>query len=270
MAGQTVLVTGATSGIGLEAARALAGRSAHVIVGARDRVRGQAVVDEIIATGGRAQLLVIDLASFDSIRRAAEQLSKSQDKLDVLVNNAGTAVRRRQLSPDGHELTWATNFLGSFLLTRLLVPLLKKSPDPRIVNVSSEGHRTGRIDWNNLELEHGYGTFRAYANSKLAQALFTRELARREPGIASVVVHPGSVATRIWSPAPKPIQWILRLVLRSAANGAAPVVRLASAPDLQRVSGRYFDRFREAVPSPAARNDADAARLWNLAESETS
>jgi retinol dehydrogenase-12 len=181
IAGQTVLVTGATSGIGLETARALAKKGAGVVVGARDARRGQAVVDEITAGGSRAELLEIEMASFESIRKAADRFSAAHSSLDVLVNNAGTAVSGRRLSPDGHELTWATNFLGPFLLTRSLLSLLKKAERPRVVNVGSEGHRAGRLDWENLELERGYTTFRAYANSKLALALFTRELARREP-----------------------------------------------------------------------------------------
>jgi retinol dehydrogenase-12 len=270
IAGQTILVTGATSGIGIETARALAKKGATVVVGARDARRGQAVVDEIVAGGGRAELLEIDMASLASIRQAGDRILAAYPKLDVLVNNAGTAVSGRRLSPDGHELTWATNFLGPFLLTRLLLPLLKKSERPRVVNVGSEGHRAGRLDWENLELARGYKTFRAYANSKLALALFTRELARREPGIAAVVLHPGGIATKIWGAAPKPIPWILNLVLPSAAKGAAPVVRLASDSELARVTGRYFNRFREAAPSPAARNDADATRLWELAQRETS
>jgi NAD(P)-dependent dehydrogenase (short-subunit alcohol dehydrogenase family) len=270
IAGQTVLVTGATSGIGLETARALAKKGATVVVGARDASRGQAVVDEITAGGGRAELLEIDMASFESIRKAADRFSAAHSSLDVLVNNAGTAVSGRRLSPDGHELTWATNFLGPFLLTRRLLSLLKKAERPRVVNVGSEGHRAGGIDWENLELERGYTTFRAYANSKLALALFTRELARREPGVAAVVMHPGGIATKIWGVAPRPISWILNLVLPSAAKGAAPVVRLACAPDLASVTGRYFNRFREVDPSPAARNDADAARLWDLAQKQTS
>jgi len=270
IAGETVLVTGATSGIGLETARALAKKGARVVLGARDATRGQAIVDEITAGGGRAELLEIDMASLASIRKAADRFSAAHSKLDVLVNNAGTAVSGRRLSSDGHELTWATNFLGPFLLTRRLLSLLKKSETPRVVNVGSEGHRAGRIDWDNLELERGYTTFRAYANSKLALALFTRELARREPGVAVVVMHPGGIATKIWGAAPRPISWILNLVLPSAAKGAAPVVRLACAPDLASVTGRYFNRFRQVDPSLAARNDADAARLWELAQTQTS
>jgi retinol dehydrogenase 12 len=269
-AGETALVTGATSGIGLETARALARKGGKVVVGARDARRGQAVVDELEKEGGRAELLEIDMASFESIRKAADRFSSEHSSLDALVNNAGTAVSGRRLSPDGHELTWATNFLGPFLLTRLLLPLLKKAERPRVINVGSEGHRAGRIDWDNLELDRGYTTFRAYANSKLALALFTRELARREPGIAAVVMHPGGIATKIWGAAPRPISWILNLVLPSAAKGAAPVVSLACEPKLDRWTGRYFNRFREAAPSIAARNDADAARLWDLAQKQTS
>jgi retinol dehydrogenase 12 len=268
--GETVLVTGATSGIGLETARGLARNGANVVVGARDARRGQAVVDELEKDGGRAELLEVDMASFESVRKAAARFSSAHPSLDVLINNAGTAVSGRRLSPDGHELTWATNFLGPFLLTERLLPLLKKAERPRVVNVGSEGHRAGRLDWENLELERGYTTFRAYANSKLALALFTRELARREPGVATVVMHPGGIATKIWGAAPRPISWILNLVLPSAAKGAAPVVRLASVSDLDTWTGRYFNRFREAVPSPAARNDADAARLWDLAQKQTS
>ncbi|MCA1611214.1 MAG: SDR family NAD(P)-dependent oxidoreductase [Acidobacteria bacterium] len=207
--GKTVLVTGATSGIGLEAARALARMGALVLVGARDPARGQAVVDEIRVRGGRAELLPVDMASFVSIRAAAGRLLSAHPVLDVLVNNAGMASRRRTLSPDGHELTWATNFLGPFLLTRLLLPALRKAPAARVVNVSSVGHKSGRLEWDNLELERGFATFRAYGNSKLALNLFTRALARREPGISINAVHPGGIATNIWRSAPAAARWIL-------------------------------------------------------------
>jgi retinol dehydrogenase 12 len=269
MAGKTVLVTGTTSGIGLEAARALAAMGGEVALGARDVVRGEAVAEEISGTGGRAKLLPIDMASFASVRAAAERFARAHGKLDVLVNNAGIVLRSRRVTADGHEETWQTNFLSAFLLTRLLLPSLRGSPGPRVVNVSSEAHRSGRIDWGNLELERGYGALKAYANSKLALVLFTRELARRETTIAANALHPGAIATGIWRPAPLLARWILRLVLPAAETGASPVVRLAASPELERVSGRYFDRDREAPPSPAARSDADTRRLWNIAEAET-
>ncbi len=269
MSGKTVLVTGATGGIGLETARALARMGAAVVIGARDPVRGQAVVDGINREGGRAELLEIDMASFASVRRAAERFLGSHPRLDVLVNNAGVAVREWRLTADGRELTWQTNFLGHFLSTRLLLPALKSAPKPCVVNVSSEAHRSGRMDWDNLELEQGYRGYRAYANTKLAQILFTRELARREPGIAVNAVHPGAIATGIWRSAPKFAQWILGLVLPPPGKGARPVVRLASSPDLDGVSGRYFNKFREAAPAAAATSEADAARLWQIAEKTT-
>lgn len=269
MSGRTVLVTGATSGIGLETARALARMGALVLVGARDQARGQAVVDEIRAAGGQAELTTVDLASFASIRAAASRLLAAHPALGVLVNNAGMASRRRELSPDGHELTWATNFLGPFLLTRLLLPALRKAPAGRVVNVSSVGHKSGRLEWDNLELERGFATFRAYGNSKLALNLFTRELARREPGISVNAVHPGGIATNIWRSAPAAARWILERVLPSAEVGARPVIRLASDPDVA-VTGRYFDKMREAEPSAAAQDDAAAARLWDIAEKATS
>jgi len=267
--GRTVLVTGSTSGIGLETARRLAAMGARVVLGVRDAGRGEAVASEIARAGGNAEVLPIDLGSFASVRRAAERFSASQAALDVLVNNAAIAVARRELSVDGHELTWETNFLSAFLLTRLLLPALKRAARPRVVNVGSDAHRVGRIDWGNLELSKGFGGYPAYANSKLALLLFTKELARREPRVCSNVLHPGAIATNIWRAVPGPFRWAIRAVLPSPGRGAAPVVRLASDPGLDGVTGRYFSRFREATPSWAGLHEADAARLWDVAASAT-
>lgn len=269
MAGKTVLVTGATGGIGLETARSLARMGARVTVGARDPARGKAVVDEIVRAGGAAALLQIDLASFASVREAVRRFAQASPRLDVLVNNAGIAVRKRELTVDGHEQTWQTNFLSAFLLTRLLHPILESTPKPRVVNVSSEGHRRGRLDWENLELERGFGGFRAYANTKLALVLFTRELARRERGIAANAVHPGAIATGIWRALPALPRALVGFLLPSPKQGARPVVRLAAAPELEGWTGRYFDKMREATPSAAARSDDDAGRLWEIAEKAT-
>ena len=270
MDGKTVLVTGATSGIGLETVRMLGGMGARVIVGARDPEKARSVAAAVVAAGGQAETLDVDLASFDSVRRAARDLAARQPRLDVLVNNAGTAVARRETTADGHERTWQTNYLGHYLLTRLILPLLQKSPAPRIVNVSSEGHRQGRIDWDDLELSRGYGGFRAYANSKLAQVLFTRELARREPSVLTLALHPGAIGTNIWKALPAHADALVRLILPKPVHGAKPVVRLASDPGLPAsASGGYFDGFRAATPSPQGRSDADAARLWLLSEKAT-
>lgn len=266
MAGRTVLVTGATGGIGLETSRALARLGDLVLVGARDAARGEAVVEELRGAGGRAEVLLIDLASFESTRQAARRAAAAHPALDVLINNAGGVSRERRVTADGHELTWQSNYLGGYLLTRLLLPALRAARGPRVVNVSSEGHRSGRIDFGNLELERGYGAFRAYANTKLAQVLFTRELARREPAVAVNALHPGAIATGIWRPAPAWARLLIRIVLPGPATGARPVVRLAAAPELAGVTGRYFHRLREATPSVAARNDADARRLWEISE----
>jgi retinol dehydrogenase-12 len=257
-------VTGATGGIGLETARALAGKGALVVVGGRNAVRGKEIVEEISRAAGKAEFLEMDHLSFASIRNAAS--SWKGKSLDVLVNNAGIAARERRLTGDGHERTWQTNFLSHVLLTRLLLPSLRGAAAPRVVNVSSEAHRSGRMDWDDLELERGYRGFKAYANTKLAQVLFTRELARREPGVAINALHPGAIATGIWRAAPPLAQRILSLVLPPPEKGARPVVRVASDPALEGVTGRYFKKMKEASPSAAASYDEDAARLWKIAE----
>jgi retinol dehydrogenase 12 len=274
---RTVLVTGATSGIGRETARQLARLGAHVVLGVRDPVRGEEAAGEIRSAGGSAEVLPIDLASFESVRRSVSRFAETHASLDVLVNNAGAALRQRELTVDGHERTWQTNFLGGYLLTRLLLPSLSRGARPRVVHVSSDAHPTGRIDWNDLELEHGYGGYRAYANTKLAQILFTRELARREPWLSVTALHPGAIATRIWREVPLiplrmmilAVLWIIGGRIHNAARGADPVVRLAWDPALDGVSGRYFKRFRETEPSAAAQDDATAARLWDYAARAT-
>ena len=264
MTGKTVLITGATGGIGLAVARDLARRGAGVLIGARDAGRALAVVSEISGAGGKADFLPIDMASFASIREAAAHVKMAHPKLDVLVNNAGVVTKKREVNADKHEVIWATNFLGPELLTRLLLPGLLAAPGPRVVNVSSMAHRYGRINWEDLELANNWRGIRAYANSKLALVLFTRELARREPRVAVNAVHPGAIATGIWRAAPQPFRLLLDLVLPSPKKGAEPVVRLAAAPEVEGMSGRYFDREREVAPAPAALNDTDAARLWEL------
>jgi retinol dehydrogenase-12 len=274
MNGRIVLVTGATSGIGLETARQLAALGAQVVLGVRDAAGGEQVALRIDREGEAAEVLELDLASLRSVREAAAAFAALHSKLDVLVNNAGVALRKRRVSEDGHELTWQTNFLGGYLLTRLLRPLLRRGDRPRVVNVSSEAHRTGRIDWDDLELERRFRGYQAYANTKLAQILFTRELARREPEIGVNALHPGAIATRIWREVPQPFRTMILAVLsipdvRSRGRGAAPVTRLASDPALDGVTGRYFKRFREVAPAPAALDDTCAARLWDLAERQT-
>ena len=264
--GKIVLITGATSGIGLEAARSIAALGAHVVVGARSAARGAAVVDEIRAHGGSAELLEIDVASLASVARAAAEFKAKHSHLDVLVNNAGIIAGKRKLSPDGHELTWATNFLGLAALTRALVPKLEAADATRVVNVSSAAHASGRIAWDDLELAHGYRSWRAYAQSKLAVNLWTRAFAKRYPKIDANAMHPGAIATNIWGVLPGFAQALVARVLPPASKGAIPVVRLATSDDVAGVSGHYFNKLIDAPHAPAARSDDDAERLWAYVE----
>lgn len=263
------MVTGATSGIGLESARALGRAGARVILAVRDAGRGAAVVDELVAAGGQAELLPMDLASFTSVRQGVARFLERQVPLHVLVNNAGVVTRHRQVTGDGHERMWQTNFLSHVLLTRLLLDALRRSGAPRVVNVSSEAHRSGRIRWDDPELSHAFRPLRAYAQTKLAQVLHTRELARREPAVTVTALHPGALWTGIWRAAPLPGRLLLRLLLGPASKGAGPVVRLAVGGDVARASGAYYNRWKAATPAPAALDDAAAARLWDLAERAT-
>ncbi len=266
LAGKTVLVTGATSGIGREAARELAALGAHVILGVRDIVRGAELANEIERASGRANVLHLDVASLASIRDAAARFRAAYPVLDVLINNAGMLATKRAESVDGYELTWATNFLGLVALTQALLPALEAAAEPRVINVSSAAHNAGRLAWDDLERRKRYAGFGAYAQSKLAVNLYTREFARRHPHIAANAVHPGAIATDIWRGLPAIVRAILGRMLPDAGRGAAPLVRLASSDDVRGVSGCYFDRLRQTAPSLASTNPDDAKRLWEYAD----
>jgi NAD(P)-dependent dehydrogenase (short-subunit alcohol dehydrogenase family) len=267
-AGLTILVTGATGGIGLEAAKMLSRQGATVLVGGRDEGRVRAAVEAVGREGGRAEPFLADVARLAEVRAAAARLLEAHPRLDVLVNNAGVASRKRVVTEEGRERTWATNVLAPALLTRLLAPALLAAPRPRIVNVASHAHRSGRIAWDDPGLRRGYGAWRAYAQSKLALVLLTREQARREPRIAANAIHPGAIGTAIWRVVPWPGSLVLDRFLPPPEKGAEPVARLASDPALDGVTGRYFFRWKEEEPSAAARDDAAAARLWELVQGE--
>lgn len=275
MTGKVVLVTGANSGIGKETARELARRGARVVMTARDPVRGEAALEEVRATtGGEADLLLLDFASLASVRDAAAEYRARYGRLDVLVNNAGLVLGERRVTADGYEMTFQVNHLGPFLLTNLLLDLLRASAPARVVNVTSAAHRSVRgLDFDDLMATRRYRAMEAYARSKLANILFTVELARRldGTGVTANAVHPGSVATGFGRDGDTSglLAFGLRLAapfMKSPGRGARGPVWLASAPELEGVSGQYFAGTRRRTPSRAARDPAAAARLWEVSE----
>lgn len=267
------IVTGGNSGIGLSTAIGLARQGAKTVIVSRSLERGQAAVESVrAATGVSVDLVQGDLGSLATTRALAEELLERYPEIHVLVNNAGLWLAERTLTPDGLETTFAVNHLGPFLLTNLLLERLIASGPARIVNVSSAGHRQGKLKFDDLQAERGYGKVQAYCDSKLCNVLFTRELARRLEGtqVTANSLHPGVVNTNLGNKAPAPIKWFMKrfgsYVLSSPEKGARTSLHVATAPELAGVSGRYFKSSREVTPSRAARNDEDARRLWAVSE----
>ncbi len=272
MHGKTILITGATSGIGLEAAVELARRGARIVMVGRDPGRTEAAVADVRARSGSREVsdLLCDFSSQASIRALGEAVLTRLDRLDVLVNNAGGVNKTRRLTVDGIEATFAVNHLGYFLLTNLLRDLLVRSAPARVVTVASIGHRQGTLDFDDLGFERGYSIMRAYTRSKLANVLFAAELARRlaGTGVTSNSLHPGAVKTNIWSGAPlwaKPLIWLLfQPSMISAAEGAATIVQLAASPELEGITGQYFEHGKAVAPAPLAQDENLAKRLWEV------
>jgi NAD(P)-dependent dehydrogenase (short-subunit alcohol dehydrogenase family) len=269
---KTVVVTGATSGIGLQASLALARQGARVVMIGRDRARTASAVAAVESGSGSRQVssLPCDFSSQASIRELAAALRAACPRLDVLVNNAGGVNKTRRLTADGIETTFAVNHLGPFLLTNLLCDRILGSVPARVVTVASGGHRRGTLDVDDLGYARGYSIMRAYTRSKLANVLFAAELARRlaGTGVTSNSVHPGAVDTNIWSGAPLWAKPVINLLLRpsfiTAEKGGSYVVDLAARPDLADVTGKYFEEGRMVDPAPAARDEALARRLWDV------
>jgi retinol dehydrogenase 14 len=273
MRGKTILITGATNGIGLEAAVELARSGARIVMVGRDPGRTAAALAEVKARSGSGEVssLLCDFSSQAAIRALAGEVLSRLDRLDVLVNNAGAVNKARRLTVDGIETTFAVNHLGYFLFTNLLLDLLKRSAPARVVTVASIGHRRGTLDFADLGFERGgYAIMRAYTRSKLANVLFANELARRlaGTGVTSNSLHPGSVATNIWSGAPlwaKPLIAILyRPFFISVKEGGATIVQLAAAPELEGVTGAYFEKRVAVAPASLAQDEALAKRLWEV------
>jgi NAD(P)-dependent dehydrogenase (short-subunit alcohol dehydrogenase family) len=270
LSGRTILVTGASSGIGLAASRKLAAMGAELVLVGRDPARLDAAAAAVRArsSSGAVSTLRHDLSSLAAVRALAAEVRERHPRVHVLVNNAGGVSVARELTADGLERTFAVNHLAPYLLTRLLLDRLVESEPARIVTVSSVAHRRARIDLSDLQLERGYAIMRAYGRSKLANVLFTRELARRVAGtrVTANCLHPGTVSTRIWSGAPwyaRPILAVMKPFMRSAEEGAETLVHLASSPEVERLSGAYLEKGKVVDPAPQARDEALARRLWD-------
>ena len=271
MDSKTCIVTGANSGIGKEIALGLATRGARVVMVARDPERGEAARADVVdrSHNDRVEMLVCDLASQRQIRGLASTLLERCDTIDVLVNNAGLTLADYRLTEDGIETTFAVNHLAPFLLTNLMLDRLKASAPARVVTVASDAHRGNAIDFEDVAAPRTYSSWRAYGTSKLANILFTRELASRldGSGVTATCLHPGVVRSGFGRSGP----WFVRLWFKLAGaflltpkQGADTAIWLAASPEVEGHSGGYYDKRRLTQPSKAARDPEDAARLWQL------
>ena len=271
MQGKVCLITGATSGIGLVTARELARQGARVLLVGRNPHKCADTVEQIRAGTGNRQVeaLLADLSSQEQIRALARQLQERSPRLDVLINNAGGLWLKRELTVDGLEMTFAVNHLAYFLLTHLLLDTLQASVPARIVNVASYAHFKATLDFDNLQGERGYHGWQAYCRSKLANVLFTYELARRlaGTGVTANALHPGWVATSFggnngWRG--RLLQLAARVKGISPDAGARTILYLATAREVEGVTGQYFDQEQSVRSSPASYDEATAKRLWQV------
>jgi len=271
MAGRTVLVTGGTGGIGKATALGLAVMGAHLAITGRDPGRAASAAREVRAVGGGpVDVFVADLSSQPEVRRLADEVLQRLPRIDVLINNAGGNWNTRHATADGLERTFAVNHLAPFLLTALLMDRLEKSAPARVVTVSSNMQAIGRIDFDDLQGEGCYSGARAYNQSKLANVLFTYELARRLPvgSVTANVLHPGVARTSFGAGDPGRAQRLLtpfmRPFMKSPARGAATSIHLACAPELEHVTGRYFAGSKPKRSAKRSYDEAAAARLWRV------
>ncbi|MBU6471717.1 MAG: SDR family oxidoreductase [Alphaproteobacteria bacterium] len=271
MQGKTVVITGATSGIGQVAAAKLAERGARIVFVARDPARGEALLRHLnaIAPGIPHAAYYADLSRLSEMKRVAGEIAAAEPKIDVLINNAGAMFTPRQLTADGLEQTFALNHMSYFVLTNLLLENLKAAGKARIVSTASDAHRGGKFDFADLQSEQRYRAFVVYARSKLMNILFTRELARRLQGTAVTAncLHPGFVATRFGDNNTgllKTVFGFAKNFALSPEKGARTLLYLATSPEVDGVSGKYFDKSRPTTPSKEAQDDAAAAKLWQV------
>lgn len=274
MKGKIVLITGATGGIGLATAKELAKQGATIHFIARDKNKAETLKKELISLGSsNTRFYIADLGSQKSIREAAAEIHKDLDRIDVLLNNAGGVFSEFKLSADNIEMTIATNHFAYFLLTNLLLDLVLKSDYARIINVSSGSHYQGSMDFESFTKEKGYFIMKAYGQSKLANVLFTKELARRLSGTQVTVncLHPGMVDTTIGTKGTNGLAsfaWtsMAKLFGIPVERGAATSVYLATSPEVKGVTGKYFDKSKEKKPSKEALNEELQKQLWIVSE----
>ena len=277
MTGKTVLITGGTGGIGKATALGLAGMGAHLAICGRDPKRTADAAREIRTAGGqRVDVFIADLSSQAQVRRLADEVLQSLSRIDVLVNNVGGYWNTRHVTADGLERTFALNHLAPFLLTNLLLDRLTLSAPARVVTISSNAQAQGRIDFDDLQGEREYSGARAYSQSKLANVLFTYELARRLPAsslpdqavVTANALHPGVVSTSFGGEDPATVQRVfipfLRPLMKTPAQGAATSIQLASAPNLEQVTGRYFANGKPKKSSQRSYDKAASTRLWQV------
>jgi NAD(P)-dependent dehydrogenase (short-subunit alcohol dehydrogenase family) len=271
MKDKVVMITGANSGIGKAASLAIAKMSATLVMVVRNKERGETARAEIIkkSQNSSVDLLLADLSSLESVRQLTSEFEKKYSRLHVLINNAGLFNQRRNITTDGYENTFATNYLAPFLLTNLQLETLKASAPSRIINVSSVGHYNGHINFDDLNLEKDYGGWKAYGQSKLALVLFTHELAKKLQGTGVTVnaVHPGTVATNIWTRPLGPAGFIMslpKLFMTSPQKGAETIVYLASSDDAKGLNGEYLEKLKVKKSSDESYNEEIAQRLWDV------
>ena len=272
MKGKTVVITGATSGIGAVAAEELARMGARIVAVARSPFRAEALMGRLAIVNAEAKhaVHIADLSTLAGMKRVAGEIAAAEPKIDVLINNAGAVFSTRETTAEGFEATFATNHLAYFVLTNLLLDRLKAASGARIVSVASNAHRSGKLDFNDLQAEKGFLGFRVYGTSKLCNILFTRELARRleGTGVTANCLHPGFVATRFADNNDGVMGWFFGLAKKLAAltpeEGARTIIYLASSPEVAGKSGGYYHKCALATPTAAAQNDEDARRLWDV------
>lgn len=270
MAGRVVIVTGASAGIGKATAAGLAAMGAHVVMPCRDVPKCEAAMARIknAVPGASLEMMRLDLASLGEVRRFTEEFLATHRRLDVLINNAAVVKGRREVTVDGLEETFAVNVLAPFLLTELLLPMLKASAPSRIINLTSGLHKRAHMDLGDLQLERGWSSYRAYDRSKLADILLTVALAERlrGTGVTANSAHPGLIDSDLGREMGWGQRTVKRWISKPAEIGARTSVHLASSPGVEGVTGRYFVDSREAEPSEEARDEELAERLWRACE----